>query len=917
MLYPRFARRRLAIYLIPILIGLGGVAFSRQLDNMALRMAVVLASVSVPLFAGGNLLARFKGGRFERAFLWVGITMLLLGAAVSVSGVGDSLLMDPEAAPLLVGVSRWIGIFSLSLGLFVVLFSVIRAGEDIEEVAERFWHLAEHITEGFVLSTSEGTIFLVNKQFLAMADLREDDVVGHSSSDLAQRLNIMPMQDHLQKRREGVASEYEVTWRVRGEERRLWFSGTPIYDDQGRHTANLATVRDVTEFHRLSQRVERYAESLKELVEEQSKKLVQSEERFRQLLLTMNEGFLTLDTNNQIRFANARICQMLEMAPEELSGRDIFDFVAQDGRVRLLNLLAKSSAADPAENRQEFSLVSAGGEVIPVLAGVSYLREEGSTGAVYSLVVTNVTDLMDMQAELAQRADELESANEELMLHDRAKDTFLSNVSHELRTPLSTVQGYLEMLEGGNLGEPHAAQLNAFRVMQRNVHRLLGLINEMIDFSRMEIRGITLQPNLYSPGRLAQDSVASFVPQASTKGIALSSDEQTEDCVAWGDRERLAQVLGILINNALKFTPQGGEVHVRVGRTDESTLYIAVADTGIGIEPSYQERVFDKFFQVDSSKSRRYEGAGIGLAIAKSIVEAHGGTVTLRSAVGQGSTFTMLLPSTVFDTTTPLDYEGPESMVVIDEPGLMCEAMGKLFPVAALHLRRVTGGAHCLRECEAEVPDLVVVNDSPDDIAGEVSLNLLRRNFATAQVPILVCTSELSTRRAELAERWPSVYFLSKPFTPEALALQLGDWQSQGKDSDGDTLALRSNAPEYRARVLVVDSDPGLLEWLETAFAAREILCYCAATVPAALRMLAKDPPNVIFVDIDAPGSQAMEQVRTLSHAPGIEGKPVFVMTGTREALTQENGICGVLRKPFGFREMLALVPLGPRRDAE
>lgn len=917
MLYPRFARRRLAIYLIPILIGLGGVAFSRQLDNLALRMVVVLASVSVPLFAGGNLLARFKGGRFERGFLWVGITLLLLGAAVSVSGVGDSLLLDPEAAPLLVGVSRWIGIFSLSLGLFVVLFSVVRAGEDIEEVAERFWHLAEHITEGFVLSTSEGTIFLVNKQFLEMADLQEVDVIGHSASDLAQRLNIMPMQDHLQKRREGVASEYEVTWRVRGEERRLWFSGTPIYDDQGRHTANLATVRDVTEFHRLSQRVERYAESLKQLVEEQSKKLVQSEERFRQLILSMNEGFLTLDSSNQIRFANARACQMLEIAPEELVGRDIFDFVAQDGRVRLLNLLAKSSAADPTENRQEFSLISAGDETIPVIAGVSYLREEGSTNAVYSLVVTNVSDLKDMQRELAERADELENANEQLLLHDRAKDTFLSNVSHELRTPISTVQGYLEMLEGGTLGEPYPAQINAFRVMQRNVHRLLGLINEMIDFSRMEIRGITLQPNLYSPGRLAQECVASFVPQANAKGVNLASDDLSDACVAWGDRERLTQVLGILINNALKFTPQGGEVHVRVGRTDESTLYISVADTGIGIEPAYQERVFDKFFQVDSSKSRRYEGAGIGLAIAKSIVEAHGGSVTLRSAVGKGSTFTILMPDTVFDVTTPQSYEGPESVILIDEPGQLSEAMVQMFPDAHLRLRRVAGGAHCLREAESELPDLIIVNDSPEDIVGDVSVNLIRRELATADVPILVCTAEHNSRRAELAERWPQVYFITKPFTAELLAQQLATLDGPEERRAPNGLGAQQQAPEYRARVLVVDNDPGLLEWLETAFAARDILCYCAANATEAMRMVANEPPNVIFVDIDFPGSQALEQVNMLSHAPGIEEKPVYVMTGTREVFGPKFGVQGVLRKPFAFREMLALVPVGPRRDAE
>ena len=918
MIYPKYARRRLIYYLIPVIIGLGGIAFSRQLDNLALRMIVVLGSVAVPLFAGGNLLARFSGGRYERLFLWVGMMLLLGGAAFGVSGIGDNLISTGVDRLFLVDASRWIGIFSLSLGLFVVLFSVVRAGEDIEEVAERFWHLAERITEGFILSTNQGTIFLVNKQFLEMTDLKEDEVIGQNAVELAQRLNVLPMQEHLERRKKGEASEYEVTWRVRGEERRLWFSGTPIRDEHGRHTANLATVRDVTEFHRLSQRVERYAESLKGLVEEQSKKLVQSEERFRQLLLSMNEGFLTIDTSNQIRFANPRFCQLLQLPEAELVGRDIFDFIAPATRVRMLNLLAKSSAADPAENRQELRMLTAGNEELPVLAGVSYLREAGAGEAVYSLVVTNVGDLVAMQRELAERADELERANEELLLHDRAKDSFLSNVSHELRTPLSTVQGYIEMLESGTLGEPHATQRNAFKVMQRNIERLLLLINEMIDFSRMEIRGVTLQPNLFLPSRLVQEGVASFVPQANAKGITLTFEDESAGCSAWGDHERLAQVLGILINNALKFSSAGGSVRVRAGRTDSSSLYFSIADTGIGVEPAFQEKIFDKFFQVDSSKSRRYEGAGIGLSIAKSIIEAHGGNIRLLSAVGQGSTFTVLLPGCVFEVEDRCEATLDASIIVVDELGVLAEGVTQCLAGSSARVRRVTGGAHCLREVEEEQPDVIFINDSPEDIAGEVSIGLLKRDPRTYAIPVLTATAEPPSRYAELLERWPGLYYMRKPFTPSVLADELGQiLGAEHADGVESIHSPREISDPDRAKVLIIDSDPGLLEWVETALSNRNVLCYCAATLPAAMRMLEKDLPNVLFVDVDAPGAHSLDQVAALCHAPGVEGTPVYVMTGTREALEISNGIRGVLRKPFAIGEMLSLVPRRPPADLE
>jgi PAS domain S-box-containing protein len=625
----------------------------------------------------------------------------------------------------------------------------------------------------------------------------------------------------------------------------------------------------------------------------------------------VNEGFLTLDTASKVRFANARILQMLEAAEDEIVGRDIFDYLATEDRVRLLNLLAKSSAADPAENRQELRLVTAAGEAIPVLVGVSYLREASASDAVYSLVVTNVSDLKDMQHELAERADELERANEELLLHDRAKDSFLSNVSHELRTPLATVQGYIEMLASGTLGEPYAPQKNAYRVMQRNIERLLALINEMIDFSRMEIRGVSLKPSLYLPGKLIQDGVASFVPQAAAKGVALFAEDDTGACAAWGDRERLGQAIAILINNALKFTAANGEVHVRAGRLDNDTLYISVSDTGIGIEPAYQEKVFDKFFQVDSSKSRRYEGAGIGLSIAKSIVEAHAGAISVRSAVGQGSTFTIMLPECIFDAPGALQYDGPASIIMIDEPGILSEAFEQLLGTDRLQVRQVSGAAHCLREAEERIPGLIVINDGPDDIAGEVSVGLLKRDPVSANVPLLVLTAEPMSRYEELATRWQGIQFMPKPFTPQELARALGaaTGEALSQDALGLSLATAEPVPRPRPQVMVVDSDPGLLEWVEMAFAGRNVLCYCAATVSAALQLVEKDPPNVLFVDIDAPGSHAVEQVIALAHAPGLAGKPVYVMTGTRERFEPVNGIRGVLRKPFTIGQMLALVP--------
>ena len=146
------------------------------------------------------------------------------------------------------------------------------------------------------------------------------------------------------------------------------------------------------------------------------------------------------------------------------------------------------------EARLELNFVDTHGEPLPAMLAITYLRHGINMEPAHSLVVTDVSELIQMQHQLKQRAAELEELNEELLMHDRAKDSFLSNVSHELRTPLSTIQGYVEMLDSGSLGALESAQHSAIRVMDRNVRRLVGHLNETIESSRMEIRGVDIPP---------------------------------------------------------------------------------------------------------------------------------------------------------------------------------------------------------------------------------------------------------------------------------------------------------------------------------------------------------------------------------------------------------------------------------------
>lgn len=904
-----YQRKRLFFYAVPILIGMAGLFFSAQLDSFLLRFMVVLLSVSVPLFAGGHFVARHATHGMEKVLLLSGGLFLVLGAAASLAIYSEH-LADQQFLPKDVAeISRWLGMLSLLLGLFVVLFSVVRTGEAIEEIREHFEHLAVHISEGFVLSGTDGTIILVNQRFLDMMGLSEEEVLGKNANDLVVQHDMEVMEPHLDLRAKGVASEYEMVRYVDGDERNLWVSGTPVFDRFGRHTGTLATMRDVTEKTRMARRLERYARGLQDLVEEQTQKLRRSEEQFRGLLLHMNEGFLTIDSSYRVRFVNNRVCEHLGLDSDQILGREVFEFVDPPGRLALMELLQSKRSEVEGASKPEFNLISADGSVLPALVAVAPVRDEGAGDQRHSLVITDVSELKTMQRQLELRAHELEAANEELRLHDRAKDGFLSNVSHELKTPLSTVSGYVEMLSSGNLGELSGPQSSALKVMGRNLQRLVALINEMIEFSRMEIRGIRPNISLFSVARLVREAVAAAQPHALGKDISIGAFVPENERPVWGDRGKLAQVLGVLLDNAVKFSTEGGMVQINVSDRPGNALAIAVQDTGIGIEPGYHARVFDKFFQVDASKSRRYEGTGIGLSIAKTIVAAHGGHLELESELHKGCTFTIVLSGSLFDLEAPAeDIKSIEGLrVLVTAAGrTFRDSMTDLLEACGCLVSEARNAFECVRLAEETEPDLVLLDEADSESGGFSAISHLRRSPVTSAIPILVLSCEEGYIPGDFHAMDPEVYPLTKPFSAKSL-IQRVYKASLGEGRGGE---LRpAGLDEAEPRALVVDRDDGLRDWLAVGLAHRNVPCSVAAEVSEALDIAGRTPPDIVFLDVDAARPSIEATVARLRQAEATRNATIFIM-GAGPALDRalSPGVAGTIRKPFDIDTIAGVI---------
>lgn len=269
--------------------------------------------------------------------------------------------------------------------------------------------------------------------------------------------------------------------------------------------------------------------------------------------------------------------------------------------------------------------------------------------------------MLETQRVLETQNAQLMRLNQRLKEADRLKSSFLGTVSHELRTPLSSIIGYSEMLAEGLVGGLNPEQTQFVRTIIEKGNTLLKLISSILDMSQIEAGKVRLAFEWVDVQELMQSALTSVMPQAQRKGLQLDVRMPAvlhERVVA--DREKLKQVVVNLLANAVKFTPGGGRVEVRlsgIGPQPELGVdgyRIEVEDTGVGIPEDQRERIFQSFYQVDDSPTREYGGAGLGLAIVKSYVEGHGGRVSLTSEVGRGSCFRVVLP-----LEPPLSGQGP------------------------------------------------------------------------------------------------------------------------------------------------------------------------------------------------------------------------------------------------------------------
>ncbi len=319
---------------------------------------------------------------------------------------------------------------------------------------------------------------------------------------------------------------------------------------------------------------------------------------------------------------------------------------------RIGNFLIQQKVIDEAQLEQALQVqkdASGKGErqlLGQTLLHLGYIDRETLDHAVTQQIVELHAALQESNRTLQQRVNErtkeLRHALERLTEINQVKANLISNISHELRTPLAHIKGYVELLADGELGDLAQEQADAVQVMRRATIRLGSLIEDLIEFSTAAREGLTLRLAPASAKSLIANALERSQAKAEKAGVTLKLECEADLPMVQVDAERLAWVLFQLIDNGIKFSPAGGRVTASARQNDYG-IELGVSDTGIGIPEDRVEEIFQPFHQLDSSSTRRYGGTGLGLALVKLIIEAHGAKLDVESIEGQGTAIRFLV----------------------------------------------------------------------------------------------------------------------------------------------------------------------------------------------------------------------------------------------------------------------------------
>lgn len=521
--------------------------------------------------------------------------------------------------------------------------------------------------------------------------------------------------------------------------------------------------------------------------------------------------------------------------------------------------------------------------------------------------VQNYEATQELSREISKKHDELNTKTQELEKAYRVKSDFLSNMSHELRTPLNSIIGFSSILLGDR-GDPLTSdQRKALEKVLKNGKHLLQLINDILDFSKIESGRMHVSIESETVEGVVNGAIMTAESLIRQKNIQLKNDLPEGLPTIQSDVLKIKQILVNLLSNAAKFTDEGGTITIRA-RYESPMIHISVVDSGIGIEPKNISKIFEEFSQVDNSHSRKYQGTGLGLPIARRLAQLLGGDLTAQSIVGTGSTFTLAIPPTFTnnenaEVVTQLPAapvkapepqkksltqqilafpksEGETRVLCIDDEQDVIDILRNYLVPEGFTVFGANSGDDGIKLAEKLLPSVITLDIMMPYKDGWQVLRELKANPITQNIPVLIHS---------MVDNIP-------------LAFSLGAVDYLPKPADVSTVLkmVRKATSTTDEHILVVDDDDDFRSLLVKILQEEGFTVQTATNGKQAMAKIESHKPSLVLLDLSMPVMDGFEVLKTLKQSTKFHSIPVIILTGidlTEEQITEINKLTGDLMK--------------------
>jgi diguanylate cyclase (GGDEF)-like protein/PAS domain S-box-containing protein len=632
-------------------------------------------------------------------------------------------------------------------------------------------------------------------------------------------------------------------------------------------------------------------------------------------LIRKIEG-LRLESMNLIEHSNNMICitdpaGLVTVCNEQtdiflgypgryLTGKYIKSFIKDDVWDVMKNELDQKSALDG----YEITLIGSGGSEIDARLNAISLKdaEQKPSGFLFFFsslkeerelkhaIVEKTSELEDLRNNLekkvTERTEQLEKINRELEYANQLKGRFIANMSHELRTPLNSIIGFSDVLLDRTFGNLTENQERYIKNIYSSGKHLLELINNVLDLAKIEAGKFEMVYETFLVDDIISEVINIMKSLAENKfiEILISIGEGVRTITA--DRVKLKQILYNLLSNAIKFTPEGGMVRVNVEKEGNlkthslqgiEFLRFSVQDNGIGIGPEDKERIFDEFEQANATFSKKHGGVGLGLALTKKLVELHGGTISVESNLGDGSTFTFIMPAAtpVEEISIPenieavslnfpwMKEEAPLILVVEDDLST-AELLTLHLTQAGYKVAHAFNGEEAVQKAMDLKPFAITLDVMLPKKDGWEVLQELKSDQQTAEIPVIIHSI---VDNKDLAFALGATDYLMKPLDKEALFSKL------------EELTISKGKKVLPVSILIIESEDEITLSFKELFEQQGFLIYTAPNGKRGIELATALRPAVVLLDFTLPDMLGFDVIKDIKENPSTKDIPIFILT--------------------------------------